>query len=53
MLFFPFKIKEKKILQASSGKFHPIVQWLYFDALECLPEEGSVSEDLAQPVSSN
>lgn len=38
-------------LQACSGKFHPIVQWLYFDALECLPESGSVKEDLAQPVS--
>uniref|UniRef100_A0A8D0F5X1 E1 ubiquitin-activating enzyme n=1 Tax=Strix occidentalis caurina TaxID=311401 RepID=A0A8D0F5X1_STROC len=24
---------------AVSGKFTPITQWLYFDALECLPEE--------------
>jgi len=22
-----------------SGKFHPIYQWLYFDAVECLPSE--------------
>ena len=26
-------------LQACSGKFNPIMQWFYFDALECLPEE--------------
>ena len=28
-------------LQACSSKFTPIKQWLYFDALECLPEEGA------------
>ncbi|XP_077891556.1 ubiquitin-like modifier-activating enzyme 1 isoform X2 [Ictidomys tridecemlineatus] len=28
----------KKISFACSGKFMPIRQWLYFDALECLPE---------------
>ena len=22
-----------------SGKFHPIFQWLYFDAVECLPTD--------------
>lgn len=26
-------------LQACSGKFTPLQQWLYFDALECLPED--------------
>uniref|UniRef100_A0A8B9HZU0 E1 ubiquitin-activating enzyme n=1 Tax=Astyanax mexicanus TaxID=7994 RepID=A0A8B9HZU0_ASTMX len=26
------------ISQACTGKFMPIMQWLYFDALECLPE---------------
>uniref|UniRef100_A0A8C1J1N7 E1 ubiquitin-activating enzyme n=1 Tax=Cyprinus carpio TaxID=7962 RepID=A0A8C1J1N7_CYPCA len=25
-------------LQACTGKFMPIMQWLYFDAVECLPE---------------
>lgn len=25
--------------QAVSGKFMPLDQWLYFDALECLPED--------------
>ena len=43
-------ITAQEIMKACSGKFHPIVQWLYFDALECLPEEGSVKEDLAQPL---
>ena len=27
--------------QACSGKFNPIKQFLYFDSLECLPEDGS------------
>lgn len=30
--------------QACSGKFMPIMQWLYFDALECLPEEKRPSQ---------
>ncbi len=28
----------QEVLKASSGKFNPIHQWLYFDALECLPD---------------
>ena len=28
----------QEILKACSGKFTPIYQWLYFDALDCLPE---------------
>ena len=27
------------MFQACTGKFSPVQQWLYFDALECLPEE--------------
>ncbi|XP_043374323.1 ubiquitin-like modifier-activating enzyme 7 isoform X9 [Dermochelys coriacea] len=27
--------------QAASGKFLPLAQWLYFDALECLPKQGT------------
>lgn len=38
-------------LQACSGKFHPILQLMYFDSLECLPEEGDISEESCQPVS--
>lgn len=42
-------------VQACSGKFTPLKQWLYFDALECLPEQedsnsGLTEEDCA-PVS--
>jgi ubiquitin-activating enzyme E1 len=31
-------ITGQEILKAASGKFHPIYQWFYFDALEALPE---------------
>lgn len=33
----------QEVLKACSGKFMPIKQFMYFDATECLPEEG-VSE---------
>lgn len=37
--------------QACSGKFMPIRQWLYFDALECLPEHRvAFVEDECLPV---
>lgn len=37
--------------QACSGKFMPIMQWLYFDALECLPEDQeALTEDKCLPV---
>ncbi|XP_033825185.1 ubiquitin-like modifier-activating enzyme 1 [Periophthalmus magnuspinnatus] len=32
----------QEVMKACTGKFMPIVQWLYFDALECLSEEGAV-----------
>ncbi|KAJ8676887.1 hypothetical protein QAD02_012674 [Eretmocerus hayati] len=28
----------QEAIKACSGKFHPIYQWLYFDAIECLPK---------------
>uniref|UniRef100_A0A8C4WD37 Ubiquitin-activating enzyme E1 C-terminal domain-containing protein n=1 Tax=Gopherus evgoodei TaxID=1825980 RepID=A0A8C4WD37_9SAUR len=31
----------QEVLKAASGKFLPLAQWLYFDALECLPEQGT------------
>jgi len=31
----------QEVMKACSGKFNPIFQWLYFDALECLPEDVS------------
>ncbi|XP_029466459.1 ubiquitin-like modifier-activating enzyme 1 [Rhinatrema bivittatum] len=33
----------QEAMKACSGKFMPIMQWLYFDALECLPEENKDS----------
>ena len=34
-------IVAQEVMKACSGKFNPIFQWLYFDALECLPEDNS------------
>ncbi|KAL3317491.1 E1 ubiquitin-activating protein [Cichlidogyrus casuarinus] len=31
-------IAAQEVMKACSGRFHPIKQFLYFDALECLPE---------------
>ncbi|XP_068026605.1 LOW QUALITY PROTEIN: ubiquitin-like modifier-activating enzyme 1 [Melanerpes formicivorus] len=42
----------QEVMKAVSGKFMPITQWLYFDALECLPEEGKealLTEEQCQP----
>ncbi|NXR05922.1 UBA1 enzyme, partial [Semnornis frantzii] len=44
----------QEVMKAVSGKFTPITQWLYFDALECLPEEGKealLTEEQCRPVS--
>lgn len=32
-------IVAQEVMKACSGKFHPIYQWLYFDAIECLPTD--------------
>lgn len=32
----------QEVMKACTGKFMPIMQWLYFDALECLPEPEEV-----------
>uniref|UniRef100_A0AAY4DC22 E1 ubiquitin-activating enzyme n=1 Tax=Denticeps clupeoides TaxID=299321 RepID=A0AAY4DC22_9TELE len=32
----------QEVMKACTGKFMPINQWLYFDALECLPETEEV-----------
>ncbi|XP_072747633.1 ubiquitin-like modifier-activating enzyme 1 [Anoplolepis gracilipes] len=34
-------IVAQEVMKACSGKFHPIYQWLYFDAIECLPVDCS------------
>uniref|UniRef100_A0A8C9SEE6 E1 ubiquitin-activating enzyme n=1 Tax=Scleropages formosus TaxID=113540 RepID=A0A8C9SEE6_SCLFO len=36
----------QEVLKASSRKFTPVQQWLYFDALECLPEEEEEKEEV-------
>ncbi|KAH8384761.1 hypothetical protein KR093_007810 [Drosophila rubida] len=41
-------IVAQEVLKACSGKFTPIYQWFYYDALECLPEE-AIAESDAQP----
>lgn len=40
----------QEVLKAVSGKFHPIVQWLYFDSLESLPTSTTRSEELCKPL---
>ncbi|KAL8978055.1 MAG: hypothetical protein Q9205_006272 [Flavoplaca limonia] len=42
----------QEVLKSVSGKFHPIVQWLYFDSLESLPSSVERSEDLCKPTGS-
>ncbi|XP_069792676.1 ubiquitin-like modifier-activating enzyme 1 isoform X2 [Narcine bancroftii] len=39
-------VAAQEVMKACSGKFLPLSQWMYFDALECLPEASE--EDLAQ-----
>ncbi|CAB4016231.1 ubiquitin-like modifier-activating enzyme 1 [Paramuricea clavata] len=45
-------IAAQEVMKACSGKFHPIVQWFYFDALECLPEEQEIAEESCKAVGS-
>ncbi|XP_014444002.1 ubiquitin-like modifier-activating enzyme 1 isoform X3 [Tupaia chinensis] len=41
----------QEVMKACSGKFMPIMQWLYFDALECLPENrAGLTEDKCLPL---
>jgi len=43
----------QEVMKASSGKFSPIFQWMYFDALECLPEDKSaLTEENCKPTGS-
>merc|ERR1719249_644166 len=44
-------VAAQEVMKACSGKFMPIKQWLYFDALECLPEDKSkITESSAKPL---
>ncbi|KAF2422612.1 ubiquitin-activating enzyme E1 1 [Tothia fuscella] len=40
----------QEVLKSVSGKFNPIVQWLYLDSLESLPESVKRSEELCKPL---
>jgi len=42
----------QEVLKAVSGKFHPIVQFLYFDSLESLPTSTKRSEQDCSPINS-
>jgi len=43
----------QEVMKACSGKFMPVVQWMYFDSLECLPEEETeIKEEQYQPINS-
>ncbi|KAM4612885.1 ubiquitin-like modifier-activating enzyme 1 [Polymixia lowei] len=42
-------VAAQEVMKACSGKFTPLRQWLYFDALECLPETvGEEEEQLTE-----
>ena len=41
----------QEVVKAASGKFHPLFQWLYFDAVEALPPlEELTAEECAPQV---
>ncbi|GFR86122.1 ubiquitin-like modifier-activating enzyme 1 [Elysia marginata] len=43
-------IAAQEVMKACSGKFSPLMQHLYFDALECLPKDkSSLTEELCTP----
>ncbi|KAL9579253.1 MAG: hypothetical protein Q9203_006775 [Teloschistes exilis] len=42
----------QEVLKSVSGKFHPVVQWLYFDSVESLPSSVKRSEELCKPTGS-
>lgn len=44
-------IVAQEVMKACCGKFTPIYQWLYFDAIECLPDTSTISEADCEPLS--
>ena len=40
----------QEVLKGVSGKFNPVSQWLYFDALESLPASSQRSEESCKPL---
>ena len=46
-------IVAQEVMKACTGKFTPIYQWLYFDALECLPSDtSSLTPEETAPIGS-
>lgn len=46
-------IVAQEVMKACTGKFTPIYQWLYFDALECLPSDTShLTPEECSPIGS-
>jgi len=45
-------ITAQEVMKACSGKFNPMKQFFYFDALEALPEESEVDVASLQPIGS-
>lgn len=42
----------QEVLKAVSGKFTPVVQWLYYDSLESVPTSIARNEELCKPTGS-
>ena len=42
----------QEVLKAVSGKFTPVVQWMYFDSLESIPTSVARNEELCKPTGS-
>ncbi|XP_030743465.1 ubiquitin-like modifier-activating enzyme 7 [Echinops telfairi] len=42
-------VAAQEVLKAVSRTFMPLDQWLYFDALDCLPEDGVLSPEECAP----
>ncbi|KAK3103827.1 hypothetical protein FSP39_022215 [Pinctada imbricata] len=43
-------VAAQEVMKSCSGKFSPIFQFLYFDALECLPDDkGTLTEESCKP----
>jgi ubiquitin-activating enzyme E1 len=52
MAAFFGSLAAQEVLKSVSGKFSPIVQWLYLDSLESLPLSTERSEELCKPLGS-
>ena len=40
----------QEVVKAVSGKFHPILQWFYFDSIESLPEALPLAPEEVAPM---